>query len=84
MSKTPLYTNQITFDALLLKINVALFERNSTQNPKLLAALREMHPKATQLFKDNYTLEFLGIPDSHNENELQELVEQHPLTNKQD
>ena len=33
-----------------------------------------MHPKADSLFKDNYALEFLGLPDLNTENELQKAI----------
>ncbi len=52
--------------ALERQINASLFERKNTQNPKLSAAMRAIHPKAKQIFKDHYTLEFLGLPESHN------------------
>lgn len=42
------------------QIKAALFETSGTQKPKLSAVLRELHPSATTIFKDNYTLEFLG------------------------
>ena len=60
--------------ALERQINAAFFEINEIQKPKLSAALREIHPKAKHIFKDNYTLEFLKLPDSHNENELQKSI----------
>jgi len=56
------------------QINAALFERDYTQKPILSAVLRELHPTANKIFKDNYTLEFLGLPESHNENQLQKAI----------
>lgn len=55
-------------------INAALFETLVTQKPKLSALLREIHPKAEKVFKDNYTLEFLGLPEQHNESQLQKAI----------
>jgi len=59
------------------QINGALFERTVLQPAKLSAPLRELHPEAAQVFKDTYLLEFLGLPSSHSEADLQwALVEQ--------
>ncbi len=56
------------------QINVALFEREYAKKPKLSAVLRELHPTANKIFKDNYTLEFLGLSVKHNESELQKAI----------
>jgi predicted nuclease of restriction endonuclease-like (RecB) superfamily len=56
------------------QINAALFERSQTEQPKLSAVLRESHPSAHAIFKDNYTLEFLGLPSSHSESDLQKSI----------
>lgn len=53
------------------QINAAQFERAQLSQPKLSAVLRELHPAAGQVFKDNYVLEFLGLPEEHNEADLQ-------------
>ena len=40
-------------------------------NTKLSTVLRELKPSINQVFKDNYVLEFLGLPDTHSESDLQ-------------
>ena len=56
------------------QINTALYEKHASKKPILSAALRELHPTAKNIVKDNYTLEFLGIPENHNESELQKAI----------
>jgi predicted nuclease of restriction endonuclease-like (RecB) superfamily len=58
------------------QINAACFQRSLTA-PKLSAALREFHPAIGKEFKDNYVLEFLGLPECHSENDLQKALVQH-------
>lgn len=55
-------------------INAAHFERSFIEQPKLSAVLRQSHPIANTIFKDNYTLEFLGLPSSHSESDLQKAI----------
>ena len=57
-------------------INTASFQRSLTA-PKLSAALRDFHPAVGNEFKDNYVLEFLGLPESHSENDLQRALVRH-------
>ena len=52
------------------QINGSLFERTVLSPPKLSTALRELHPKADDFFKDAYLLEFLGLPLEHSETDL--------------
>ena len=52
------------------QINSAQFER-AALGAKLSPLLRELHPAAGQVFKDNYVLEFLGLPTQHSEADLQ-------------
>lgn len=47
-----------------------LFEKTLIAPPKLSTALRELHPAADTCFKDSYSLEFLGLPELHDEGEL--------------
>ncbi len=47
-----------------------LYEKALLNPPKLSTALREMHPSAESCFKDSYSLEFLGLPDLHDEGDL--------------
>jgi hypothetical protein len=37
---------------------------------KLSALLREIHPQSTSIFRDSYSLDFLGLPDDHSETDL--------------
>ena len=45
-------------------------------NQKLSAVLRELYPTLENVFKNNYVLEFLGLPEDHNENDLQKALTQ--------
>lgn len=56
------------------QIDTAQFERSVSQPPKLSSVLQELQPSASAIFKDNYTLEFLGLPESHSESELQKAI----------
>jgi predicted nuclease of restriction endonuclease-like (RecB) superfamily len=47
------------------QIDASLFERTMIGNQKLSAVLRELHPRIDNTFKDNYVLEFLGLPQTH-------------------
>jgi predicted nuclease of restriction endonuclease-like (RecB) superfamily len=53
------------------QINASHFERTILGKQKLSAALRELHPNIGSTFKDNYVLEFLGLPMQHDESLLQ-------------
>lgn len=52
------------------QINSAVFERTMLGNAKLSPVMREIHPNIFNTFKDDYVLEFLGLPEAHNEGEL--------------
>lgn len=52
------------------QFNAALFERVVLSPPKVSAAVRQMHPEAVDVFRDAYTVEFLGLPHEHSENDL--------------
>jgi predicted nuclease of restriction endonuclease-like (RecB) superfamily len=58
------------------QIDVLHFER-SLISPILSPAVRELHPTIGDTFKDNYVLEFLGLPPVHSENRLQKALVQH-------
>lgn len=53
------------------QIDSCQFERAVLSSQKLSAVLRELHPLANDSFKDNYVLEFLGLPQEHSERNLQ-------------
>ncbi len=48
----------------------ALFERAVLNPPKVSTALRELHPGAEAVFRDAYLVEFLDLPDGHEEADL--------------
>jgi predicted nuclease of restriction endonuclease-like (RecB) superfamily len=56
------------------QISASLFERTMVGNQNISAALRELHPSIDNIFKDNYVLEFLGLPVAHSENDLQKAI----------
>lgn len=59
------------------QISAGLFERTMIGNAKLSPVLREIHPHALNSFKDSYIFDFLNLPASHSETELQQgLVQQ--------
>ncbi|MFH1720913.1 MAG: PDDEXK nuclease domain-containing protein, partial [Patescibacteria group bacterium] len=53
------------------QIDGALFERSVVSPPKLSPVVREIHPEAENIFKDVYLVNFLDIPESHTESDLQ-------------
>ena len=59
------------------QIDAAQFERTLLSNQKLSAVLRELHPTIGNTFKDNYVLEFLGLPPVYSENRLQKALVRH-------
>ena len=59
------------------QIDASQYERQMMGRPKLSSVLRELHPQINTAFKDNYVLEFLGLPESHSENDLQKALTQH-------
>lgn len=60
-----------SFRELDRQISASLFERTMISNSKLSTALRESNKNLTNTFKDSYVLEFLSLPKSHNESDLQ-------------
>ena len=56
------------------QINASHFERAMLGNQKLSAVLRELHPSINNTLKDNYVLEFLGLPLQHNESHLKKAL----------
>jgi len=53
------------------QISVGLFERTMIGNVKVSTALRETYPTINNTFRDSYVFEFIGLPDSHSESDLQ-------------
>ena len=52
------------------QFKTALFERNVLHPPKVSPLVAQIHPSAVSVFKDSYTVEFLGLPASHAEADL--------------
>jgi predicted nuclease of restriction endonuclease-like (RecB) superfamily len=52
------------------QIKAGLFERMVLDPPKVAAALQQIHPTASAVFKDTYILDFLQLPEDHSEAEL--------------
>ena len=52
------------------QFKASLFEQTILAPPKVSPAVRQLHPLAESIFKDAYALEFLGLPDTHDESDL--------------
>lgn len=52
------------------QFSTALFERAVLSPPKVSPLVRQTHPEALSVFKDAYTMEFLGLPSGHAEADL--------------
>jgi predicted nuclease of restriction endonuclease-like (RecB) superfamily len=52
------------------QLKTGLFLRVVANPPKVSAALTQLHPLAEEVFKDAYSLEFLGLADTHDESDL--------------
>jgi predicted nuclease of restriction endonuclease-like (RecB) superfamily len=53
------------------QIKSCLFERTLLSKPKLAPVVRELYPEAAEVFRDTYVLDFLDLPASHSEKDLQ-------------
>ncbi|GBU06755.1 hypothetical protein AwDysgo_00860 [Bacteroidales bacterium] len=60
-----------TVKELERQIDSSIFERVVLGNTKLSTLLKEVYPNIGNSFKDEYVVEFLGLPESHSESELQ-------------
>lgn len=65
-----------SFRELDRQISSSFFER-TMMDSKLSPLVKVLQPDAMPVFKDNYVLEFLGLPDTHSENDLQQALVQH-------
>jgi len=63
--------NGFSFRELERQMDACLFERAILNPPKVSTALRQLHPAAETAFKDTYLLDFLDLPKSHSERQLQ-------------
>jgi predicted nuclease of restriction endonuclease-like (RecB) superfamily len=52
------------------QFNLALFEHTVLSPVKVSPAVTEIHPEAQSIFKDAYSVEFLGLPQEHTEDDL--------------
>lgn len=52
------------------QIKTALFERTVLNPPKVSPMVTQTYPGSTNIFKDAYMIEFLGLPSSHSEADL--------------
>ena len=68
--------NKLAKRDLERQIDVATFERTKLNNSILSPLARELHPALENVFKNNYVLEFLGLPEDHNESDLQKALTQ--------
>lgn len=53
------------------QISASHFERTMLGNQKIPVGLKALHPNINNTLKDNYVLEFLGLPLEHEERHLQ-------------
>jgi predicted nuclease of restriction endonuclease-like (RecB) superfamily len=56
--------------ALERQIRAAAFERAVLSTAKVSPVVAQMHPAASDIFKDSYLVEFLDLPREHSENDL--------------
>lgn len=56
------------------QISAAVFERTIIGSQKLSPVLRELHPEIESTFKDSYIFEFLDLPETHSEKDLQKAL----------
>jgi predicted nuclease of restriction endonuclease-like (RecB) superfamily len=55
------------------QIDSGMFER-SIAKPKVSAVLTQLHPGIPDVFRDYYSLDFLGLPDGHSEADLRKAI----------
>ncbi len=53
------------------QIQSGIFERTMLANKKLSSAITQLPQETTNIFRDNYCLEFLNLPNKHKEKDLQ-------------
>lgn len=56
------------------QIDAAIYERSKLDGPKLSPMVREIAPKAEQVFRDQYVLEFLGGKEYEHENSMKKAL----------
>jgi predicted nuclease of restriction endonuclease-like (RecB) superfamily len=70
------YAEKLSKRELERQIDASQFERTML-GAKLSPLVRELSPAILTTFKDNYVLEFLGLPETHSESDLQKALTQH-------
>jgi predicted nuclease of restriction endonuclease-like (RecB) superfamily len=60
-----------SFRELERQISSSLYERTILGNTKVSTALRQINDELANTFKDSYVFEFLHLPETHSENDLQ-------------
>lgn len=63
-----------TVKELERQINSGVFERVIIGNNQIPATIKDIHPDITNNLKDNYVLEFLGLPQPYNEHDLEKAL----------
>lgn len=61
-----------TVKELERQIDTGIFERAMIGNTQVPSKIKEVHPHIKNNLKDDYIFEFLGLPDSHSEGDLQQ------------
>ncbi|MCU0784162.1 MAG: PDDEXK nuclease domain-containing protein [Verrucomicrobia bacterium] len=56
------------------QLDGALFERTILSKPKVSPLVTQLHPEAETIFKDTYLLDFLELPETHSERDLQKAL----------
>ncbi len=56
------------------QIDSALFERAVLSNQNISPIVKQIHPQAEYIFKDNYVLDFLGLPAKYSEQNLRKAI----------
>jgi len=56
------------------QMNAGVFERVMIGNQKLSSVMRELNPDISGAFKDSYVFEFLNLPETHSEKQLQKAL----------
>jgi predicted nuclease of restriction endonuclease-like (RecB) superfamily len=65
---------KLTKRELERQMDSGLFERVILSNEKLSPLVREIHPKAGEIFKNNYVLDFLALPTNFSEKSLRKAI----------
>lgn len=69
-------TEKLSVRELERQIDSAHYERTQLGSQKISSVLKELHPNIGSIFKDSYVLEFLGLPPTHSEQNLQKALVQ--------